>query len=395
MMRINKKGFTLIELLAVIIILGVLMLVAIPSVTSYINNSRKEAYIDTARNIAKGAINEVNSAELDMFDTGVTYYIPSSCIDLETGGDSPYGGKFAPAYIIVTYDNNSYNYYWMSRDENGIGVKSPISIKQLNSKQIEAGIKASDIEPTIGVDGRDTIIVFSDDCSSANAPTPATSIVPGEEGGGVVVYPEGKTKSTVVAGDEVKISEEKFYVVKHDGSDLVLISYYNLKVGDIYNNSKVKIGEYKSSDDGYGRQSSEAKGWGSTTTSSNGAVIFSSTNYWNNKVGTDYPGSYCTSSSGTNCADVFDSNSYIYQYVNNYKTYLKSLGVAVKTARLMTLEESNIFKGANQGAWKDTSYWLSSTSDPNDIWYVSTGGYSGSARYDHNYSCGIRPVIVI
>ena len=38
----NKPGFTLIELLAVIIILGVIMLIAIPSVTklmSYSNNS--------------------------------------------------------------------------------------------------------------------------------------------------------------------------------------------------------------------------------------------------------------------------------------------------------------------------------------------------------------------
>lgn len=32
----EKKGFTLIELLAVIVILGVIMMIAIPSVTGYI-----------------------------------------------------------------------------------------------------------------------------------------------------------------------------------------------------------------------------------------------------------------------------------------------------------------------------------------------------------------------
>ena len=44
----KKNGFTLIELLAFIIILGILMIIAIPSVTKYISDSRKNAYVDTA-----------------------------------------------------------------------------------------------------------------------------------------------------------------------------------------------------------------------------------------------------------------------------------------------------------------------------------------------------------
>ena len=63
----KKKGFTLIELLAVIIILGILMIIAIPSVTKYISDSRKSAYVDTAKEITSGARNLVNAGSLELY----------------------------------------------------------------------------------------------------------------------------------------------------------------------------------------------------------------------------------------------------------------------------------------------------------------------------------------
>ncbi len=167
--KISKKrrvASTLIELLAVIVIIGVLMLIAIPSVTNYINESRKNAYVNTAKQYIKGATQLVNSGELEVYDTGVTYYIPSTCIALETGGESPYGGKFEPAYIIVTYDNNSYNYYWMSRDNQSMGVKLPTLSDNLNTSVIESGVTKDDIKANISVQNRNRIIVLSEDCSS-------------------------------------------------------------------------------------------------------------------------------------------------------------------------------------------------------------------------------------
>lgn len=148
----NKKGFTLIELLAVIIILGILMIIAIPSVTSYISNSRKSAYVDTAKEIVAGTRNVVNEGKLEMYSTDTTYYIPSSYIKTENASKSPYG-EFVYAYTAIIYDGKGYKYYWISVDDTGQGVKGITPIDKLNEDDIESDIKPDDIKNTIQTTG--------------------------------------------------------------------------------------------------------------------------------------------------------------------------------------------------------------------------------------------------
>lgn len=116
MKKLNTKGFTLIELLAVITIMGVLMMVAIPSVTRTIENSRRDTYA----NITKEYINAVRNAVLadnieckvgdqDLLASGTpdgTYYLkidtsdPNLVADLmEKGGKSPFGNADISGYI--------------------------------------------------------------------------------------------------------------------------------------------------------------------------------------------------------------------------------------------------------------------------------------------------------
>ena len=163
----EKKGFTLIELLAVIIILGVLMIIAIPSVTNYIQNSRKETYISTVKEYIKGASVLVNSGKLQLYDTGITYYIPSACVSLEKGGNSPFG-ELEQAYIVVKYSGNNYDYYWTSRDSSNMGIYLSYE-SLLTSKSVISGIK--EIDTTIGIGETTKITKINDRCSLENADT--------------------------------------------------------------------------------------------------------------------------------------------------------------------------------------------------------------------------------
>lgn len=129
MKKINKKGFTLIELLAVIIILGVLMIIAIPSVTEYISNSRKSAFADSAVGYIDSTRNMVNQAQkVSFFDVNTLYLVPVghdetlSCVSLEKGGVSPYSDTWDYAYVGVTYSGTSYNYYFVAKDGSNQGI---------------------------------------------------------------------------------------------------------------------------------------------------------------------------------------------------------------------------------------------------------------------------------
>ena len=116
MIRDNNKGFTLVELLAVIVIMGILMMVAIPSVTRTIENSRKDSFVDIAKSYGNSArtlwtsdnltCNGVVSSAVDDGD----YYIlinsketakDSLPVLVDQGGKSSWGNRDVNGYIRV------------------------------------------------------------------------------------------------------------------------------------------------------------------------------------------------------------------------------------------------------------------------------------------------------
>ena len=128
MMR-DRKGFTLIELLAVIVILALLMAFAIPSVTKYIESSRKETVVDTIGGYISSITVEVNNRDYQFSTPNTIYAVPLECIELERGGDNPFGEWLQAnsaywAYVLIEYDsdNFSYNYGFTFKDSAGYGL---------------------------------------------------------------------------------------------------------------------------------------------------------------------------------------------------------------------------------------------------------------------------------
>ena len=106
----NKKGFTLVELLAVIVILGVLLLIAVPSVTTIINNSKEKSFLSAA----KLAVESVETAaSMETLEGSITAcYVPLNKIALERGsfGTNAYGyvSVETDGDATITYSNDSF-----------------------------------------------------------------------------------------------------------------------------------------------------------------------------------------------------------------------------------------------------------------------------------------------
>ena len=377
----NKKGFTLIELLAVIIILGVLMIIAIPSVTTYISNSRKSSYIDTAKNLIGAARNFVNNGKPEIYDKNATYYIPISCLSTENGSQTPYG-EFDEAYVGVVYTGEGYNYYWISVDTSKQGIKNITPERELDIDLLESDLDVLEIKKTVdetGIGNRDKIRILNSDCKSWEEDKNVFSRITEDGEPVIIIYPEGKTKETVDIGDVVTIGTEEFNVLKREGDNLYLLARYNLNVGS---NTIPNVPKGVQSGNG-------------------GRVKFSTSAYWANNNA--YQGSY----DHINNPYVYDSNSTIFQYVNDYKTYLEGLGINIKEARLLSYQEASAFNCPQYSMYNpicpcgltffdNTNFWLGSAFSNTEVYNRVIGGstcYSGVTSYS-SYS-GVRPLIII
>ena len=98
----NNKGFTLIELIAVVVILAVLMMLAVPNVVATINKNKKEAFIEDAKKFraaVEAKLVSDTSIKLPNADSVIVFTLDKvGKVEIE---ESPYGTKYSTKYSFV------------------------------------------------------------------------------------------------------------------------------------------------------------------------------------------------------------------------------------------------------------------------------------------------------
>ena len=230
------------------------------------------------------------------------------------------------------------------------------------------------------------------------------------DGTGSGVINNGKNIVNIISGDydtvgsEICIGEECFYVISSTTNTVTMFAKYNLHVGNEVLSWNIETGESTINPlaNPTGKQDKTAIG---TTVNyyfddeneyfepvlpSVGTITFSDTAYWS--IDSD--------------PYVYNENSNLYKYVENYKFYLESLNVNIEEARLISWDELVQLGCPDNGGFcydapkwvYSSSYWTGSSCGDDLMCsmynFISFGEFGNRDYYDL-YFHGVRPVIVI
>ncbi len=153
MRKLNRNGFTLIELLAVIVILGLVMVITIPSVVDAVKAARQGAYDDAITFIEKYVNDEYVKCQIDPFSTEDynSELFDEEC-NLNEEGDASaivlHETKYSDdiSSITIVYDEEEDEYLVVEAPINDDGKFKGVEERKINVI-INPGVGGGDLKP--------------------------------------------------------------------------------------------------------------------------------------------------------------------------------------------------------------------------------------------------------
>src|SRR5574344_382722 len=240
MKKLNKKGFTLIELLAVIVILAILVTVSIPSITKYMDSSRKETFaINVSRaveairtDISSGAVSSTKKYTLSEIN---------ALLDNKLNKSS-YGNNYDnSSYIEVTIVDDRPTYEICIIDSKGNGIYKENSVdrsKITNGITSKCGVLKVEYAKSYGGSSYDY----------------GRSVAPTSDGGYVIIGHYNSSTMTIPANDTT--NNTAITLTSAGSADIFIIKYNSggkIVYAKSYGGSKEDVGlsVASTSDGGY------------------------------------------------------------------------------------------------------------------------------------------------
>lgn len=126
----NKKGFTLVELLAVIVVLAIIMIIAVPSVLNSMTDARRNSFAVYGEKL-------INSAQAQAQSTSMVNGSIKKCYEIDDLIDGAHGAY--QGYVQRLVCGEKEYYYLTLRDNNYAAVD--ITAQKLEA--VKSGVAAS------------------------------------------------------------------------------------------------------------------------------------------------------------------------------------------------------------------------------------------------------------
>ena len=245
----KKNGFTLVELLAVIAILAILVIIALPNIMSMFGDARKNSFTTELKEIYKVAQQQWISDSL--YTTGEKVY--SRC-DGCSGTQLELSGRTQLKYSIKIDKSGKVTNYYATDGTYQYSYEGPgLKIEDINDVDQVANIDPDDALVISG-GGVSTVgeskyickratALHTEECASASNKGCKKSgyTASGSKHTTTITYGSLGETGTLTAGDAFDCdvnndgvfnsATERFYYLKSDGENSILIYYNNVKAG--------------------------------------------------------------------------------------------------------------------------------------------------------------------